>query len=86
VVDLPSDFLASVDDWDLPFGGVVGTPNRPLTTYDICDGSGVVGVVTEETEDDSLEELDTLPLLCVASSPRKSDCRREVLSSDLLGR
>jgi len=60
----------------------VGTPNRPLITYDICDGSGVVGVET----DDSLEELDTLSLLFVTIlllllSPRNSDCRRKDLSS-----
>jgi hypothetical protein len=66
----------------------VGTPNLPLTTYGICDGSGVVGV---ETDEDSLEELDTLSLLCVILilffllSPRYNDCRREDLSSfDLL--
>jgi len=64
----------------LIFGG--GTPNRPLITYDICDGSGVVGVET----DDSLEELDTLSLLFVIIlllllSPRNSDCRRKDLSS-----
>lgn len=53
-----------------------------MIIYDICDGSGVVGVET----DDSLEELDTLSLLFVIIlllllSPRNSDCRRKDLSS-----
>lgn len=60
----------------------MGTPNRPLIIYDICDGSGVVGVET----DDSLEELDTLSLLFVIIlllllSPRNNDRRRKDLSS-----